>query len=229
MIIFYLIKVAHLNIIIMCIATNAMGLLLIAATIISASLALLGGLPLDTSWSAASEWRLEAEVNVLLGIQTDNERWNVANLLHDANVSLPYEDACVVDGLGESELEHLSLQTALQEVLNLETKNVIELHLALVQDSNPDQTSEKSITFEQSLGILLLQSEQNSSSGSDLGQAVLDSPDLSLVPETILSNELQLLVKTSLLKRSPRSGVRLRVHLGYSAINHLDDKSLLLL
>merc|ERR550525_67148 len=153
MIIFYLIKVAHLNIIIMCIATNAMGLLLIAATIISASLALLGVLPLDTSWSAASEWRLEAEVNVLLGIQTDNERWNVDNLLPDANVSLPDEDACVVDGLGESELEHLSLQTALQEVFNLETKNVIELHLALVQDSNPDQTSEKSITFEQSLGI----------------------------------------------------------------------------
>ena len=60
--------------------TNAVGLILIAASVISASLALLGVLPLDTSRSAASEWRLEAEVDVLLGIQTDNEGGNVDNL-----------------------------------------------------------------------------------------------------------------------------------------------------
>ena len=51
----------------------ASDLILITASITSTSLALLGVLPLDTSWSASTEWRLEAEVNVLLGIQTDDE------------------------------------------------------------------------------------------------------------------------------------------------------------
>ena len=55
-------------------------LLFITAVSITSSLALLGVLPLDTSWLASSEWRLEAEVNVLLRVQTDNERRNVDNL-----------------------------------------------------------------------------------------------------------------------------------------------------
>merc|ERR1719516_189202 len=99
-----------------------------------------------------------------------------------------------------SKLEHLCLKAALQEILNLETEDIIQFHLALIQDSNPDKTSEKCVSFKQSLGVLLLQSEQNSGSGPDLGKTVLDSPDLSLVPETIFSNELQLLVQASLLK-----------------------------
>jgi len=110
-------------------------------------------------------------------------------LLPNTDVSLSDEDAGVMDGLGESKLEHLSLQTTLQEVFHLQTKDIIELHLTLIQDTNPDQTSQEGISFKQPLGILLLQGEQNSSSGPDLGQTVLDSPDLSLVPEPILSNE----------------------------------------
>ena len=62
-----------------------MGLILITASIISPSLTLLGVLPLDTARSAASKWRLEAEVNVLLRIQTDNEWWNVDNLNAERN------------------------------------------------------------------------------------------------------------------------------------------------
>ena len=80
MIIFYLIKVAHSNIIILCKMTNAMGLLLIAATIISTSFSLLGVLPLDTARSSTSKGRLQAEVDVFLGIQADNEGGNVDNL-----------------------------------------------------------------------------------------------------------------------------------------------------
>ena len=55
-------------------------LILIAASVISTSLTLLGVLPLDTSWSASSEWRLQGEVNVLLGVQADNEGRDVDNL-----------------------------------------------------------------------------------------------------------------------------------------------------
>jgi len=51
--------------------TNRQSLLVVTAgvTVIS----LLGVLPLDTARPATSEWRLEAEVNVLLGVQTHNK------------------------------------------------------------------------------------------------------------------------------------------------------------
>ena len=59
---------------------SASRLILVASSVISASFSLLGVLPLDTSRSATSEWRLEGEVNVLLGVQTDNEGRDVDNL-----------------------------------------------------------------------------------------------------------------------------------------------------
>ena len=43
-------------------------------------ISLFGVLPLDTSWSASTEWRLEAEVNVLLGVQADDEWWDIDDL-----------------------------------------------------------------------------------------------------------------------------------------------------
>ena len=47
--------------------------LLIVAAVSISGVALLGVLPLDTARPATSEGRLQAEVNVLLGIQTDDE------------------------------------------------------------------------------------------------------------------------------------------------------------
>ena len=55
-------------------------LLVIAATIVTAGVSLLGVLPLDAAGPAATERRLEAEVNVLLGIQADDEGRDVDNL-----------------------------------------------------------------------------------------------------------------------------------------------------
>merc|ERR1740129_455605 len=121
------------------------------------------------------------------------------------DVPLLDEDTGVVNGLGKSKLEHLGLQPALQEVLNLETKNVIQLHPVIRQNTSPDKPPEEGIALKEPLGVLLLESEQLTSSGPDQGQAVLDAPYLTLVPQTVLSNELQLLVKTSLLKRPPWS------------------------
>ena len=47
---------------------------------------------------------------MLLGVETDNEGGDVDHLLPHTDVSLPDEDTGVVDGLGESELEHLQKQ-----------------------------------------------------------------------------------------------------------------------
>ena len=41
---------------------------------------------------------------------------------------------------------HLSLETTLQEVLNLEAEHVIELHAALVQHTDTHQTTQECIT-----------------------------------------------------------------------------------
>ena len=46
----------------------------------AAALALLGVLSLDTSWTTATEWWSEGEVNVFLGVKSDNVWWDIDNL-----------------------------------------------------------------------------------------------------------------------------------------------------
>ena len=70
------------------------------------------------------------------------------------------QDTSVVDGLGETELVDTGLQTTLQEVLNVQGQDVIELHARLVEDTNTDQTANQGITFEETLGVLLVESEE---------------------------------------------------------------------
>jgi hypothetical protein len=107
----------------------------------------LGLLPLHATWSASTEWRCESKVDMLLGVESDNERWDVDDLLSNTisrlenvtfpiirkcdilpDVSLADENSGVMDGLCQSELVDTSLQSALQEILNLQGQDVIELH-----------------------------------------------------------------------------------------------------
>lgn len=60
-------------------------------------------------------------------------------------MSLLDENTGMVDGLGQTQLEHLGLQAALQEVLWLETQHVIKLHAALLQHAGPHQATQQSI------------------------------------------------------------------------------------
>lgn len=49
---------------------------------------LLGRLSLlssDTTWSSSAEWRGKGEVDVLLGVETDDEGWDVDDLLSDTD------------------------------------------------------------------------------------------------------------------------------------------------
>jgi len=71
----------------------------------------------------------------------------------------------------KSKLEHLGLETTLLEILYLQSKHKIELHLSLINITNPNQPSQKSISFEQPLLVFLLQVEAIPSGGPDLGQA----------------------------------------------------------
>jgi hypothetical protein len=75
-------------------------------------------------------------------------------------VALLDEDTSVVDRLGETELVDTSLETALQEVLDLESQDVIESHTGLVEHTDTDETANEGISFEETLGILLVKGEK---------------------------------------------------------------------
>jgi hypothetical protein len=75
-------------------------------------------------------------------------------------VTLTDEDTGVVDGLGKAKLVDASLETTLQEVLDLEGKDVIELHAGLVEHTDTDQTANEGIAFEETLGVLLVESKE---------------------------------------------------------------------
>jgi hypothetical protein len=140
---------------------NLVHLLLVLLLLVT--LTALGGLGLlsaDTTGTAAAEGRGESKVNVLLGVETDDERRNVDNLLADTDVALADEDTGVVDGLGKTELVDASLEAALQEILDLQGQDVIELHAGLVEDTDTDETANEGIAFEETLGVLLVEGKK---------------------------------------------------------------------
>lgn len=65
-------------------------LLLLLTTLLTLILLLrrLGLLPPDTAWTPATERRSEREVDVLLRIETDDERWHVDDLAADTVVTV---------------------------------------------------------------------------------------------------------------------------------------------
>lgn len=97
---------------------------------------------------------------MLLGVETDNEGGHVDDLLADTDVALADQDTGVVDGLGETELVDTGLEAALQEILDLEGQDVIELHAALVKDTDTDETANQGIAFEETLGVLLVEGKK---------------------------------------------------------------------
>ena len=75
-------------------------------------------------------------------------------------MALADENTSVVDGLGETELVDAGLEAALQEILSLEGQDVIELHAGLVEHTDAHETANERVTFEEALGVLLVESEE---------------------------------------------------------------------
>ena len=115
-------------------------------------------------------------------------------MLSVPNVPLPDQDTGVVDGLREAALEDLGLETALQEVLDLEGQHVIETHARLVEDTDTNETANEGVTLEKALGILVIELEQLTGRTTNLGQDKTNAPDLALVAETVLASKLQVQV-----------------------------------
>ena len=66
----------------------------------------------------------------------------------------------MVDALRQTKLEHLCLKSPLQEVLNLQSKHVIETHAVLIKHTNANETANEGVTLEKTLGVLLVEGEQ---------------------------------------------------------------------
>jgi len=148
---------------------------------------------------------------VLLGVETDNERRDVDDLLADADVALLDEDTGVMDRLGETELVDLGLEPSFQEIFVLQGEHVIELHAAFVQDTDTNQTANQGVAFEEALGVFLVQGEKLTGSTTDLREGQTDAPDFTFVAETIFTNGLQFLIETSRLERTTGDFVGFRV------------------
>ena len=58
-------------------------LLLLITRVVVLLLSSLGLLSSDTTWATSTKWRGESEVDVLLGVETDDEGWHVDDLLAD--------------------------------------------------------------------------------------------------------------------------------------------------
>ena len=60
-------------------------------------------------------------------------------------MTLADEHTGMVNRFGQAQLKDLGLQPPLQEILNLQSQDVIQLHLALVQHPNANKPPQESI------------------------------------------------------------------------------------
>ena len=97
----------------------------------------------------------------------------------------------MVDALRQTKLEHLCLKSPLQEVLNLQSKHVIETHAVLIKHTNANETANEGVTLEKTLGVLGVEFEQLTGGTTNFREHKRDAPDFALVSETVLAGELE--------------------------------------
>ena len=75
-------------------------------------------------------------------------------------MTLTDQDTSMMNALGETELEDLSLKPALQEILNLQGQHVIETHAGLIEHTDTDETTNQGVTLEETLRVLRVELEE---------------------------------------------------------------------
>ena len=113
-----------------------------------------------------------------------------------ADLDLPVGDQCagVVDALGLRGLVNLGLEAALEKVARGERKNIIELLLGLIKDTELCQTPQERSTFEDALCVILWKHEKVPSGLTDLSDSVMSAPKFPLVFQAELTDDLELVV-----------------------------------
>lgn len=165
----------------------------------------------NTSGRTLSVRRVGGEINVFLRSGAHIEGRHIHELGSDTNVTLTDQDTGVVDGLGETLLVHLGLQTSFQQLLSSQLQDEIEFELFIRQKTITAHASEEGSSLENTLGIIGLEGKKSTGSLTQLGQGVLNAPDFALTTEAVFTNELELGVETFLLVRTTRRLERLAV------------------
>lgn len=83
-----------------------------------------------------------------------------------------------------------SLESSFHELGDGETQNVIELVFVFVEETHSEASSQESRTLEYSSFIMFVKGQELSGGLSQSGQGQLDSPDFSLVLQTIFTDDL---------------------------------------
>lgn len=84
------------------------------------------------------------------------------------DVALNDQKTSMVDRLSELLLEDKGLKAAFHEVLNLETKNVIELSVFGIKHAKASKTTNDGLTFEKTTLVLGVECEKLTSLGANL-------------------------------------------------------------
>ena len=115
----------------------------------------------DTSRLTTSQRGFRREVDVLVRVQADEERRNIHELVLDANVAVPDEDAGVVDRARKSHLVHAGLQPALEEHLRRELEDEVELELIVTEETEALDLAEERVALEDPLRVLLRERQEH--------------------------------------------------------------------
>ena len=119
-------------------------------------------------------------------------------------MSLSNENTSVMNTLGETEFEDLSLQPTLQEVLDLQRQHVIESHTGFIEHTNADKTADEGVTLEEPLRVLRIELEELTGGTTNFRKNERDTPDLALVAKTVFASKLKLGIETCRLERATR-------------------------
>ena len=60
----------------------------------------------------------------------------------------------------QAKLVDASLQTTFQEVFDLKSQHIIQLHASLIKYTNTDQPANERIAFEETLGVFLVEGQK---------------------------------------------------------------------
>ena len=136
----------------------------------------------------------------------DHEGGGGDDLLGDGDVALEDQATGLVDGAGHTVLEDDSLEAALKNVGDGEGENVIELVLGLLEEAEVVAAAEEGVTFEDTAAVGLAEGEEETGGTAHLGEDDVDTPDLVLATETVLTDKAELTVKTFALVGAAGSG-----------------------
>ena len=85
-------------------------------------------------------------LNVLIGGGSNNERWDVDQLLADSYVLSSNKDASVMNRRSEFALNNESLKASFHELGNSQSQDEIELALSFLKKTKSDHPSDDGLT-----------------------------------------------------------------------------------